>query len=202
VSNTYRMNIAIGNSSNVTVSDTTFSQMGLEDCPSGACAVGSIWINTSDNVVFERNTVTGRNNGGGGDGGVDCYASTDVIVRNNSITNTGESAIYSTIAPPGTTSCRNIRVTGNTIVHSNEWGIDMTGLDGAFIDNNHIEQGIYGAIYMQNASASTVTNNVMLNNNSLPLSDACQGITREGYQVDVTYSGNTGNGVLLCNRPF
>lgn len=196
VSNTYRMNIAIGSSSNVTVANTTFSLMGFE----APAAVGAIWINRSDNIVFESNSVTGRNNGPGGDGGVDCYASSDVIIRNNTVLNAGESAIYTTLnSEPNSFACKNVIITDNTINHSWEWGIDMRGLDGALIRRNNIQNCRFPAMSIWDSANSQVLDNTMNNNNQAPVPGACQGINRQGSQTNMTYSGNTGNGTTLCN---
>lgn len=196
VSNTYRMNIAVGTSSNVTVANTTFSLMGFEQ----PAAVGAIWINRSDNVLFTNNNVTGRNNGPGGDGGVDCYASSDVIIRNSTIVNAGESAVYTTLnADPNSFACKNVVISDNTIRNSQEWGIDMRGLDGALIRRNTVENCRFPAVSLWDSINTRVIDNAMNNNNQLPLPGTCQGVNRRGTQANNTFSGNTGNGTLLCN---
>lgn len=196
VSNTYRMNIAMGSSSNVTVANTTFSLMGFKQPD----AVGAIWMNRSDNILFENNTVTGRNNGPGGDGGVDCYASSDVIIRNNTVTNAGESAIYTTLnSEPNSFACKNAVISDNTIRNSQEWGIDTRGLDGALIRRNLIENCNFPAMSIWNAANSRVIDNVMNNNNQAPVPGTCQGINRATPQTNMTYSGNSGTGTTLCN---
>lgn len=197
MSNTYRMTVAINMSTDVLVADSTFAVMGLQDC--GACALGAFWINNSMGVTVERNVVTGRNNGPGGDGGIDCYGSTDVIVRDNSIFNAGESAIYSTYAGNASQACRNIRITGNYVRGSNEWGIDMRGLDGAYIANNRIENSRFGAMSMWEISNSLTENNAMFNNRTSGDRRMCQGINLNGYQINNIYRGSTGNGTLICN---
>jgi hypothetical protein len=60
LTNTYRMNVAITMSSNVTVSDSNFSQMGF-----APQAQGAFWINNSIGVSVLYNTINGRNNGPG-----------------------------------------------------------------------------------------------------------------------------------------
>jgi len=197
MSNTYRMTIAINQSSDVLVSESRFSGMGLQDC--AACAIGSLWINDSNGVLVEDNVITGRNNGPGGDGGIDCYGSANVVVRRNNLSQTGESAIYSTFGAPGTTACRNISVTDNVITGSNEWGIDMRGLDGAYISGNRVERSKFGAMSMWDIANTQVVGNQMFSNRTSGDRRMCQGINRTGYQLKNTYTGNVGNGTILCN---
>lgn len=46
---------------------------------------------------------------------------------------------------------------------------------------------------------SQVIDNTMNNNNQAPVPGTCQGINRKGTQTNMTYTGNTGNGTVLCN---
>ncbi|MDJ0840925.1 MAG: right-handed parallel beta-helix repeat-containing protein [Acidobacteriota bacterium] len=189
IRNTWRMSISMQNSYHIYVFNSEFRDMGF-----GPTALGSFWINNCDRVWIGDNVIYGMNNGTKGDGGIDCYGSTMVKIYRNDLYDTGESSIYAANA-----GCPGIEVWGNYITGSNEWGIDLVNSPGAFVSSNEIRNSFHGAIVLWDSPNAEVTYNVMFNNNTGG-HVSCNGLNRRGNTSGLTFTNNSGNGTLLCNR--
>lgn len=179
-----RMNLAISDADAITVSGTLFDSMGFQ---SGA--QGAIWVNDSNDVNIQNAHITGRDNGPGGDGGIDCYGSSNVVINQSNITRSGESAIYTSDA--GGSACDGIKITNNIVQYSDEWGIDIDGANAALIDHNDVWYANWGGISLWDTSSSVIQNNNLVDNNQGGTS-YCNGINIHGTNVGNTFISNTG----------
>ncbi|MEM1089099.1 MAG: right-handed parallel beta-helix repeat-containing protein [Pseudomonadota bacterium] len=190
--NTWRMSVIVQDSYNVFVSNSSFKDMGF-----APQAQGAFWINQSDRVFVFDNDITGRNNGPGGDGGIDCYNSTNVSIFSNTSVNSGESAIYTAPNPMG---CTGIAVWDNQVTGSNEWGIDLVDANGAFVHANTVISSNFGAMVLWDSTNADVQWNTFTNNNGSGVG-TCQGLNKKGNTSGLIFANNVGNPTLQCIRP-
>jgi hypothetical protein len=196
-----RLVIATSSSNDVTIASNYIHDVDLQHNPE---AVAAIWTSRtspshpdSEFIKIIDNYVVGEGNGPGGDGSIDCYNSTDVVVANNRIDHAGPSAIYT-----GPDGCQNYTVKDNYIYDAGEWGIDVThGASHVVVDNNYIDGTYYAAMVLWQVNDVDVTNNVMLNGHTRGSDVPCATIVVDSStQVDIDSSNTSDSSPLYCNR--
>lgn len=145
------------------------------------CAHPSIWINSSTDVRVVKSVLSNNGVGPEGDGELACYNSTDVVVQNSSILNSGASGMY-------LVNCDRVVAIGNLVKGSKEWGLDIVaaaegpGTDFGFFQWNRVEYSRNGGGVLKSSHFNTFLNNTYTYNRQGPdASGSCNGINKRGY---------------------
>lgn len=144
------------------------------------CAHPSIWINSASNVRVVKSVLSNNGIGPEGDGELACYNSTDVVVQNSSIVNSGASGMY-------LVNCDRVVAVGNLVKGSKEWGLDIVsategpGTDYGFFQWNTVEYSRNGGGVLKSSHFNTFLNNTYNYNRQGPnASGSCNGINKRG----------------------
>jgi hypothetical protein len=187
------INIGINGSRDIHVWDTFMALNGRDN----GAADPNLWITDAHDIDILWGEALGRNNGPGGDGEIAAYNSTNVSIYGTYVTNSGASAIY-------LVGCKGCKVENATIVHANEWGLDIVnGTDNFIAKNNRVSGSWYAGSVFSGSGYPNVNRNGQYigndfrDNNRSRIRQFCNGVAYSGSAFAFTMSGNTGS-VLLC----
>lgn len=188
------INIGINGSRDVHVWDTFMALNGRDN----GAADPNLWITDAHDIEILWGEALGRNNGPGGDGEIAAYNSINVRIYGTYVTNSGASAIY-------LVACKDCSVENTTIVHANEWGLDIVNGTNNFIAKNNRVSGSWyaGSVFSGSGYPSANINgqyigNDFRDNNRSGIRQFCNGVAYSGSSSAFTMSGNTGNPALTC----
>ncbi len=164
------------------------------------CASPAVWINGGSDVRIIKSTITNNGASPEGDGELACYNSSGLVVHNSTITDSGAAGMY-------LVNCDFAVVSGNEIVSSGEWGLDLvdtgqsSGSDYGLFSWNYIEGSRHGAGVLRNSLNNTFQANTYNNNRQGPnASGSCNGINRRGNTSGYYYINDVASPwPVVCN---
>ena len=195
IAHTSKMGIAASQVAYLDIHGSLIDTMDEADSPA---AVGAIWIsNNSQFAWIGDNYIIGRNNGPGGDGGIDCYGTDEITIYRNTLADTGKSSIYT-----GSPGCTNMSIWGNDIHNSNEFAVDITlGANHVYVGGNLIDRTALAAMVFWQADNVTVEYNSMLNGHAFPPSVPCKSIVVDTVpSISINNTNHVDSGPLYCFR--